>query len=44
MDDRREIKLTESGQAPDNWTIGITSAFRSLTFEDMPSLEVLLLI
>jgi hypothetical protein len=33
--------LTESGQAPDNWTIGITSAFRKLTFEDMPSLEVL---
>jgi hypothetical protein len=33
--------LTESGQAPDNWTIGITSVFRKLTFEDMPSLEVL---
>jgi hypothetical protein len=35
--------LTESGQAPSDWAIGVTVALRDLTVEDMPSLEVLLI-
>jgi hypothetical protein len=37
------VSLTESGQAPSDWAIGVTAALRDLSVEDMPSLEVLLI-